>query len=123
MSALAPALLDSLRRLVSTPTSARLDGTAELALQQVVTALCGALERGELALDLEGPPPEGIAAEESEPASLETVPEAQPDSSRTTRPSPSKGPGAAISSTTSSPAGSSAPAWPEAHLAALAACG
>ena len=102
MSALAPALLDSLRRLVSTATSARLDGTAELALQQVVMALCAALERGELALDLEGPAPEGIAAQE---------PDAENAASQVAAADPSD------------TAGTPVPTWPNAHLAALQACG
>ena len=58
MSGLAPALSDSLLRLLPPPPQA----DAAL-LQPVVTALCQALERGELGIDLEAPPPEGIAAE------------------------------------------------------------
>ena len=92
MSALAPALLDSLCRLMPAPGKGRLEATDKLALQQVVTALGAALERGELALDLEGPAPEGIAATETDPDNDEG-PTAQ------------------------------APAWPDAHLAALEACG
>ena len=68
MNALNAALLDSLRRLLPAPTGTRLDGAGEIALQQVVSALNAALERGELALDLEGPAPEGLAAEEAEPS-------------------------------------------------------
>jgi len=67
MSALAPALLDSLRRLLPAPAGSRLDAAADLALQQVVMALSAALERGELALDLEGPVPESLAAAEGDP--------------------------------------------------------
>lgn len=95
MSVLAPALLDSLRRLLGTSPQARLDATAEIALQQVVMALSAALERGELALDLEGPAPLELATEANEPASLDAR----------------------------SLAGAPASGWPDAHLAALAACG
>ena len=93
MSALAPALLDSLRRLLPAPGGSRLDAAADLALQQVVAALSAALERGELALDLEGPAPESLAAAEGDP----TAP--------------------------SNPTDPSDPAWPAAHLAALTAQG
>ncbi|MFM7652976.1 MAG: AAA family ATPase [Vulcanococcus sp.] len=93
MSALAPALLDSLRRLLPAPAGSRLDAAAELALHQVVAALSAALERGELALDLEGPTPEGLAEAEADP---------------TDPTDPSK---------------STDPAWPAAHLAALTAQG
>jgi exodeoxyribonuclease V alpha subunit len=57
MSSLAPALLDSLLRLLPAPGATRLDQAGQLALRQVITALASALERGELGLDLEGPPP------------------------------------------------------------------
>lgn len=57
MSSLAPALLDSLQRLLPAPGATRLDQAGQLALRQVITALAGALERGELGLDLEAAPP------------------------------------------------------------------
>lgn len=57
MSSLAPALLDSLQRLLPPPGVTRLDQAGQLALRQVITALAGALERGELGLDLEAAPP------------------------------------------------------------------
>ena len=54
MSSLASALHQSLGRLIGhSPDGAN----ASAALQQVVAALTAALERGELAVDLEGPPP------------------------------------------------------------------
>ena len=51
MSSLAPALLDSLSRLL--PANA----DAVAVVQPLITALAAALERGELAIDLEGPAP------------------------------------------------------------------
>ena len=75
MSSLAPALLDSLSRLLPAPGEAAgaAGGTgpgANAALLQVITALTAALERGDLAVDLEGPPPEESApdAEEADAA-------------------------------------------------------
>ncbi len=133
MSALAPALLDSLRRLLPLPTGRRLDASADIALQQVVTALADALERGELGLDLDGPPPEAVVVAESEPTAIETGPE--PRSGQPRSASASSGTGAALSATgspdarqTDSPATSSPPlltppSWPDAHLAALEAWG
>ena len=133
MSALAPALLDTLRRLFPIPTDPHLDATAELALHQVVTALADALERGELGLDLDGPAPESVAVAESAPTPVETGTE--PWSEPPTSASASNGTGAALSATgspdakqtdspaTSSPAPVPTPAWPDAHLAALEACG
>ena len=58
MSGLAAALSDSLLRLLPPPPEA--DAAV---LPPLITALCQALERGELGIDLEAPPPEGIAAE------------------------------------------------------------
>ena len=98
MSVLAEALLDSLQRLLPVPAEARLQASADVALQQVVTALCDALEQGDLALDLEGPAPEAVAAPEAVVA-REVV------------------------ATTEAVDVAPAPAWPEAHLAALVACG
>lgn len=95
MSSLAPALLGSLVRLLPAPASVRLDPAAQLALQQVITALAAALERGELGLDLEGPAP----------AELESA------DSGTASPAP-----------TASPTDGSTD-WPAAQLAALEACG
>ena len=72
MSTIASALLESLTRLLpasrssnaspaaETATEATADTTDSTALRQVITALALALERGELALDLEAPAPEGI---------------------------------------------------------------
>ena len=51
MSSLAPALLDSLSRLLPA------DADAVAVVQPLITALAAALERGELAIDLEGPAP------------------------------------------------------------------
>ena len=75
MSSLAPALLDSLSRLLPAPgaaagAAAGIGPVANAALLQVITALTAALERGDLAVDLEGPPPEGSApdAEEADAA-------------------------------------------------------
>ena len=59
MSGLAPALSESLLRLI--PPGPQADTAA---LQQLITALCQALERGELGIQLTAPPPEGIAADE-----------------------------------------------------------
>ena len=98
MSSLAPALLDSLLRLLP-PASGRLDPAGQLALRQVITALAGALERGELGLDLEGPPPPEL--EQLEPARPD-----QADSHTIGQ------------VTTTQPSG-----WPTAQLAALQACG
>ena len=67
MSSLAPALLDSLRRLLPASSATQLDPAGQLALRQVITALAGALERGELGLDLEGPPPPELEAAEQAP--------------------------------------------------------
>ena len=128
MSVLAPALLDSLRRLLSAPPAADLETHADIALQQVVSALCDALERGELALDLEGPAPQELAAAElgtdpSEPAGLDPAADARCQPGQTAsalldaESSPTNTP------SRSSLAGSAAPAWPDAHLAALLACG
>ena len=58
MSGLAPVLQDSLLRLLPPPPEADRD-----TLQALVMALCQALERGELGIDLDAPPPEGLAAE------------------------------------------------------------
>lgn len=55
MSSLAPALLDSLSRLLPA------DAEAIAAVQPLITALAGALERGELAIDLEGAAPPDLA--------------------------------------------------------------
>ncbi len=60
MSLLAPALLDTLPRLLPAANGG--------ALQQVITALAAALERGELGLDLEGPAPEACEGPEAWPA-------------------------------------------------------
>lgn len=68
MSSLAPALLESLQRLLPAPGATRLDQAGQLALRQVITALAGALERGELGLDLEAAPPPELASPELEPA-------------------------------------------------------
>ena len=107
MSALAPALLDSLRRVLPAPTAGPLDPDGELALEQVITALAAALERGELGLDLEGPAPAeltGFGSAELGSADLEELARAKN--------------GAA------SPAATDlASAWPTAQLAALEACG
>ena len=54
MSALAAALLDSLSRLLPA------EPDALAAAGPLITTLAAALERGELALDLEGPPPDGL---------------------------------------------------------------
>ncbi|MFZ9850675.1 MAG: ATP-dependent DNA helicase, partial [Vulcanococcus sp.] len=80
MSALAPALLSSLRRLLPPAAAARLDASAETALRQVVTALSAALERGELALDLDAPPPPDLAEADREAAagSAAKAPPARP---------------------------------------------
>jgi exodeoxyribonuclease V alpha subunit len=67
MSSLAPALLDSLLRLLPPPAADRLDAAGQLALRQAITALAGALERGELGLDLEGPPPPELEPAEQAP--------------------------------------------------------
>ena len=67
MSSLAPALLDSLWRLRPASDAAQLDPAGQLALRQVITALAGALERGELGLDLEGPPPPELDSAEQAP--------------------------------------------------------
>jgi exodeoxyribonuclease V alpha subunit len=61
MSSLAPALLDSLLRLLPAPSSARVDPAGQGALEQVISALAAALERGELGLDLEGSAPVDLA--------------------------------------------------------------
>ena len=106
MSVLAPALLESLRRVIRTPGEARLDASAAIALQQVVTALSAALERGDLAVDLEGPPPDDTTAAAPEDTAR-TSPQPPPAEERT-----SGGADASL-----------APAWPDAHLAALLACG
>ncbi len=105
MSTLALALLDSLQRLLPPPDPARLDPAHQLALRQVMVALAAALERGELGLDLEGPPPpelEDLAAAELMSAGPE-----QPGPESTDRVSPA----------------ASAGAWPAGQLAALEACG
>ena len=72
MSTIASALLESLTRLLpasrssnaspasETAIEATADTADSTALRQVITALALALERGELALDLEAPAPEGI---------------------------------------------------------------
>jgi exodeoxyribonuclease V alpha subunit len=102
MSSLAPALLDSLLRLLPAPAAAGLNPAGRLALQQVITGLAAALERGELGLDLEGPAPfdlEGLGAAEngaSSPAATDL-----PTDLLTDWPSD----------------------WPAAQLAALEACG
>jgi len=95
MSSVAPALLDSLCRLLLPPPGGAIAGNpaSNTALRQVITALTTALERGELALDLEGPAPEGIAADAEEPIQASGV-----------------GPTPTLE-------------WPTAHLAALQACG
>ena len=135
MSLLAPSLLDSLRRLLPIPKAARLDATADLALQQVVTALAAALERGDLGVDLDGPAPQAVVVAESEPTAGETSPEPRSDKPRSA--SASSGTGAVLSAPgspdarqtdspatrSSAPAPLPAPAWPDAHLAALEACG
>ena len=59
MSGLAPALSESLLRLL--PPGPEADTAV---LQQLITALCQALERGELGLNLNAPAPEGIAADD-----------------------------------------------------------
>jgi exodeoxyribonuclease V alpha subunit len=81
MSALAPALLSSLRRLLPPAAAARLDASAETALRQVVTALSAALERGELALDLDAPPPPDLAEadREADAGSAAKAPPAWPE--------------------------------------------
>ena len=96
MSSLAPALLDSLLRLLPASSATRLDPAGQLALRQVITALAGALERGELGLDLEGPPPPELEEASGEAASTNTSGQAT-----TTQPH----------------------TWPTAQLAALQACG
>jgi hypothetical protein len=95
MSSLAPALLDSLLRLLPASSATRLDPAGQLALRQVITALAGALERGELGLDLEGPPPPELEEASGEAASTNTSGQAT-----TTQPH----------------------TWPTAQLAALQAC-
>jgi exodeoxyribonuclease V alpha subunit len=99
MSSLAPALLDSLLRLLPPSPATRLDPAGQLALRQVVTALAGALERGELGLDLEGPPPPEL--EELGAASGEAASTTSAGQATTTQPH----------------------TWPTAQLAALQACG
>jgi exodeoxyribonuclease V alpha subunit len=107
MSSLAPALLDSLLRLLPPPAADRLDAAGQLALRQVITALAAALERGELGLDLEGPAP----------AELEGPGWAEQDGAQQGTP----GPEATDWPTNWTTEGTTD--WPEAHLAALKACG
>ena len=73
MSSLAPALLDSLLRLLPASSATRLDPAGELALRQVIAALAGALERGELGLDLEGPSPPELEDASGEAASTHSA--------------------------------------------------
>jgi hypothetical protein len=102
VSAIASALLESLTRLLpagesgnASPATETATETADsTALRQVITALALALERGELALDLEAPAPEGIG----------------PDAAAT-------GEAAATAEAAASLG------WPAAHLEALQACG
>jgi exodeoxyribonuclease V alpha subunit len=96
MSSLAPALLDSLLRLLPASSTTRLDPAGELALRQVIAALAGALERGELGLDLEGPPPPELEDASGEAASTHSAGQATTPQAHT---------------------------WPTAQLAALQACG
>jgi len=118
MSVLAPALLDSLRRLIPAPASAPLEASANLALQQVITALCAALEQGDLALDLEGPAPEVVASVASVAVGAEPAAESGATTIRAASQPPSvQEPTPALA------ADGHPPVWPEAHLAALSACG
>lgn len=107
MSALAPALLDSLRRLLPASSAGPLDPDGERALRQVITALAAALERGELGLDLEGPAPAEVSG--PGPADLDAVDPEEPPRAEN---------GAACPAATD-PASD----WPIAQLAALEACG
>ena len=56
MSALALALQEALPRLIG-------GGSGDPALQELIAALAEALERGQLELDLQGPPPDAVLAE------------------------------------------------------------
>ncbi len=75
MSTLAPALLESLQRLLPAPDASGSNPASQRALRQVISALAAALERGELGLDLEGPPPPELA----EPATADELPATQAD--------------------------------------------
>lgn len=110
MSSLAPALLDTLARLLPAADPGRLDPASQLALRQVIAALAAALERGELGLDLEGPAPAeleglGSAAMDSMESAANRAPSESPTDCST-------------DCSTDSPAD-----WPAAQLAALEACG